>query len=97
MKVKAKLKKDVVNVKVLAKHQNVGPEEAEKKKVDPNFITSVVAKANGKVVYEMSGSGFMSKNPLFKFKFKGAKAGDELEVTWTDLKGKTESKKAKIK
>jgi len=97
MKVKAKLKGDVVNVKVLAKHQNVGPEEAEKKKVEPNFITSVVAKANGKVVYEMSGSGFMSKNPLFKFKFKGAKAGDEVEVTWTDLKGKTESKKTKVK
>ena len=97
MKVKAKLKDDVVNAKVLAKHQNIGPEEAEKKKVDANFITSVVAKVGDKVVYEMSGSGFMSKNPLFKFKFKGAKAGDELEVTWTDLKGKTESKKAKIK
>jgi sulfur-oxidizing protein SoxZ len=97
MKVKAKLKGDVVNVKVLAKHQNIGPEEAEKKKVDANFITSVVAKANGKVVYDLSGSGFMSKNPLFKFKFKGAKAGDEVEVTWTDLKGKTESKKTKVK
>jgi sulfur-oxidizing protein SoxZ len=97
MKVKAKLKGDVVNVKVLAKHKNVGPEEAKKKKTDPNFITNVVAKANGKVIYEMSGSGFVSKNPLFKFKFKGAKVGDEVEVTWTDLKGKTESKKTKVK
>jgi len=38
----------------------------------------------------------MSKNPLYKFKFKGKK-GDELEVTWTDLKGGTKTKKAKIK
>jgi hypothetical protein len=38
----------------------------------------------------------MSKDPLFKFKFKGKK-GDELEVTWTDLKGETKTKKAKIK
>lgn len=97
MKVKAKLKGDVVKVKVLAKHANVGPEEAEKKKVEANFITSLVAKAGDKVVFEISGSGFISKNPLFKFQFKGAAKGDELEVTWTDLKGETETKKAKIK
>jgi sulfur-oxidizing protein SoxZ len=97
MKVKAKLKGDVINVKVLAKHVNAGPEEAEKKKIDANFITSVVAKCNDKVVYEMSGSGFVSKNPLYKFKFKGAKKGDKVEVTWTDLKGKTETKAKAIK
>lgn len=97
MKVKAKLKGDVVNVKVLAKHGNVGPEEAEKKKVDANFITTVVAKCNDKVVYEMNGSGFISKNPLYKFKFKGAKKGDKVEVTWTDLKGETKTKAKAIK
>jgi sulfur-oxidizing protein SoxZ len=97
MKVKAKLKDDVVKVKVLAKHVNAGPEEAEKKKIDANFIKQIVAKCNDKVVFEMSGSGFISKNPLFKFKFKGAKAGDKLEVTWTDLKGNTKSKVAKVK
>ncbi len=97
MKVKAKLKGDVVKVKVLAKHKNVGPEEAKKKNTEANFITNVVAKVGDKVVFEVSGSGFISKNPLFKFQFKGAKAGDELDVTWTDLKGKTKTKKAKIK
>jgi len=97
MKVKAKLKGDVIKVKVLAKHANVGPEEAEKKKVEANFITSVIAKCNDKVVYELSGSGFISKNPLFKFQFKGAKKGDKVEVTWTDLKGKTETKAKAIK
>jgi len=97
MKVKAKLKDDVVKVKVLAKHVNAGPEEAAKKKIEANFIKQVVAKCNDKVVFEMSGSGFISKNPLFKFKFKGAKKGDELEVTWTDLKGNTKSKVAKVK
>jgi sulfur-oxidizing protein SoxZ len=96
MKVKAKEKDGIVKVKVLAKHQNIGPEEAEKKKKEANFITTVVAKVGDKVVYEMNGSGFMSKNPLFKFKFKGKK-GDELEVTWTDLKGESKTKKAKIK
>ncbi len=96
MKVKAKEKDGIVKVKVLAKHQNIGPEEGEKKKKEANFITSVIAKVGDKVVYELSGSGFMSKNPLYKFKFKGAK-GDELEVTWTDLKGETKTKKVKVK
>jgi len=96
MKVKAKEKDGIVKVKVLAKHQNIGPEEGEKKKKEANFITSVIAKVGDAVVYDLSGSGFMSKNPLFKFKFKGKK-GDELEVTWTDLKAETKTKKVKIK
>jgi len=96
MKVKAKEKNGIVKVKVLIKHQNIGPEEAEKKKKEPNFVTNVVAKVGDKTVYEMNGSGFVSKNPLLKFKFKGKK-GDEIEVTWTDLKGNSKTKKAKIK
>jgi len=96
MKVKAKEKDGIVKVKVLAKHQNIGPEEAEKKKKEANFITSVIAKVGDTVVFDMSGSGFMSANPLYKFKFKGKK-GDKLEVTWTDLKGESNTKKAKIK
>jgi len=96
MKVKAKEKNGIVKVKVLAKHQNVGPEEGEKKKKEANFITTVVAKVGDAVVYELSGSGFMSKDPLFKFKFNGKK-GDKLDVTWTDLKGESKSKTAKIK
>ena len=97
MKVKAKLKGDVVKVKVLAEHVNAGPEEAEKKKIEPNFIKSLTAKCNNKVVFEVSGSGFVSKNPQFAFTFKGGAKGDEVEVTWTDLKGNTKSKKKAIK
>jgi sulfur-oxidizing protein SoxZ len=96
MKVKAKEKDGIVKVKVLAKHQNIGPEEGEKKKKEANFITSVVAKVGDAIVFDMNGSGFMSKDPLYKFKFKGKK-GDKIEVTWIDLKGETKSKEAKIK
>ncbi|MBL6973760.1 MAG: thiosulfate oxidation carrier complex protein SoxZ, partial [Sulfurimonas sp.] len=45
---------------------------------------------------EVSMSGFMSENPLVKFKFKGKK-GDTLEFTTTDNNGKTETGKKKIK
>ncbi len=97
MKVKAKLKGDVVSVKVLIKHPNLTYDQAKKKGKEANFITHITGKANDKVVFDMSSSQFLSKNPLIKFKFKGAKKGDKVEVTWVDLKGNTKSKKAKIK
>lgn len=97
MKIKAKLKGDVVQVKVMAKHDMLTYDQAKKKGVDANFITHISATANGKVVYDVSTSQFWSKNPQFKFAFKGAKAGDELSITWVDLKGNTVTEAKKIK
>jgi len=97
MKIKAKLKGDVVQVKVMAKHDMLTYDQAKKKGVDANFITHISAKANGKVVYDASTSQFWSKNPQFKFEFKGAKKGDKVEITWVDLKGNTVTEAKKIK
>ena len=97
MKIKAKLKGDVTQVKVMAKHAMLTYDQAKKKGVDANFITHITAKANGKVVYDVSTSQFWSKNPQFKFSFKGAAKGDKVEITWTDLKGNTVTEDKKIK
>jgi sulfur-oxidizing protein SoxZ len=80
MKIKAKLKGDVVDVKVMAKHDMLTYDQAKKKGVDANFITHITATANGKVVYDVSTSQFWSKNPQFKFSFKGAAKGDEVSI-----------------
>jgi hypothetical protein len=46
----------------------------------------------------MSTSQFLSKNPIFKFQFKGDfKKGDKLLMSWVDRKGKTGKGKGKIK
>ena len=100
MKIKAKSKGGIVSVKVLAKHDMVTYNQAEKKTGDrnnANFITHISASVNGKVVFDASTSQFLSKNPIFKFKFKGAKKGDELSMTWVDKKGKTVTDSSKIK
>jgi sulfur-oxidizing protein SoxZ len=102
MKIKAKLKKGVVAVKAMAKHDMWTYDIAEKKTGDrnnANFITHISATAAGKTVLDASTSQFLSKNPIFKFEFKGAdfKKGDALEMTWVDLKGNTKTKKTKIK
>ena len=97
MKVKAKLKKGVVGVKVLAKSPMVGKEEAALKKVAVEFITHMTAKVNGAVVWEASTGPFLSKNPYMQFAFGGAAKGDKITVDWVDSNGKTASKTAKIK
>ena len=97
MKIKAKEKNGVVKVKAMFKSLMADKEEAEKKKIKPEFITYILGKANGKVVFEATTSGFMSENPLIKFSFTGAKKGDELEFTLTDNHGKTKTGKKKIK
>ena len=96
-KIKAKLKNGIVEVKALATHPMLSFQEAERAKKEANFITYVVAKVGGKVVYEASTSQFLSKDPYMKFSFKGGNVGDELEITWKDLKGATDTSTEKIK
>ncbi len=102
MKIKAKLKNGVVSVKAMAKHKMWTYDIAKKKtgnRDDANFITHINASVNDKVVFDASTSQFLSKNPIFKFKFKadGFKKGDKIAMTWVDLKGHTKTSKSKIK
>ena len=102
MKIKAKLKKGVIKVKALAKHDMSTYDIAEKKTGDrenANFITHLSGTINGKTVLDMSTSQFLSKNPIFKFKIKGDefKKGDKLILTWTDRKNNSKTSKSKIK
>jgi len=96
-RIKAKLKKGIVTVKALANHEMLSYREAKSKKKDVNFITYMTAKVNDKIVYEVSTSQFLSKNPYIKFKFKGAQKGDKVVITWNDLKGTTQESTGKIK
>jgi sulfur-oxidizing protein SoxZ len=102
MRIKAKIKNGVVSVKAMAKHDMWTYDIAEKKTGDrnnANFITHIDAKVGDKTVLDASTSQFLSKNPIFKFKFKadGFKKGDKMEMTWVDLKGNTKTSKSKLK
>lgn len=96
-RIKAKLKKGIVTVKAMAKHAMLSYAEAKKAKKEVNFITYMTAKYDGKIVYEVSTSQFLSKNPYIKFKFKGGEKGKKIEITWTDLKGVSQTSTGKIK
>jgi len=96
MKIKAKEKAGVVKAKVAISHNMLTYDQAKKKGKEANFITHITATVGDKVVYDASTSQFLSKNPLIKFKFAGKK-GDELKITYTQLKGEVFFATKKIK
>ena len=96
MKIKAKEKKGVVKVKAMFTSLMADKEEAVKKGIKASYIKYIVAKVNDAIVYEVSMSGFMSENPLLKFKFNGKK-GDKVVFTTIDNEGKEQTGKKKIK
>jgi len=97
MRIKAKVKKDVTIVKFMAKHIMLSRAEAIKKKKKPNYITSIIATINNEIVFEVSTSQSLSKNPYLKFKFKGGHKGDKIIITWKDLQGNSKIGKVKLK
>lgn len=94
MKVRAKLKKGVVEVKLLAKH----PMESGLRKGKPaKYMTTLNASVKGNKVFSIHTSAGISKDPYFKFYFKGASKGDKIMLDWIDNTGATAKKTVKIK
>jgi sulfur-oxidizing protein SoxZ len=92
MKMRANMMNDgVAEVRVLMSHpmetgQRKGPDG---KLVPMHFIEIVTVKLNGKVVINGQTSQSVSRNPVFAFRLKGAKAGDKIEISWLDNEGET--------
>jgi sulfur-oxidizing protein SoxZ len=89
MKIRATLQGDVADVRVLMAHpmETGQRKDAAGKLVPLHFIQTITAQLNGKTVFTADVSQAVSRNPVFAFKVKGAKAGDKLSVTWQDNAG----------
>ena len=89
MKIRATLQGDVADVRVLMAHpmETGQRKDAAGKIVPMHFIQTITAQLNGKTVFAADVSQAVSRNPVFAFKVKGAKAGDKLSVTWQDNQG----------
>lgn len=89
MKVRATLKGDIVDVRVLMNHpmETGQRKDASGNLVPRHFIQEVVLKVNGRVVMEGQVSQAISRNPVFSFRLKGVAKGDKLEIAWLDNKG----------
>jgi sulfur-oxidizing protein SoxZ len=89
MKIRVTLQGEVADVRVLMAHpMETGlRKDAAGKLVPTHFIQTITAQLNGKTVFAADVSQSVSRNPVFAFKVKGAKAGDKLSITWQDNKG----------
>lgn len=98
MKIRAQMKGDICDIKVLMSH----PMETGQRKdtagatIPPHFIQTLSVAINGKVVVDGQTGTSVSRNPVFGFKVKGAKAGDKVTVKWTDNKGDSRTDEATV-
>ena len=98
MKIRANLKDDSTEVKVLMAHEmETGQRKDAQGKVIPAwFIQNVKVTHNDKVVLAAQWGTAISKNPFLSFKFKGGAKGDKVRITWTDNHGDSRTDEATI-
>ena len=91
MKIRTTVGAEFTEVRVLMVHpmETGNRKDPSGKPIPTHFIQEMSVKLNGKTVLEGQISQAVSRNPVFSFKLKGAKAGDKLEIAWLDNRGET--------
>ena len=100
IKIRAKSKEGVTTVKALMTHPMETGLRKDKKTgnmIPAHFIQNVTAKHNGSEVLSAEWGGSVSKNPYLSFKFSGGAKGDDIEISWKDNKGESDSATAQIR
>ncbi len=100
MRVQAKAKNGVTQVKALINHpMETGNRKDEKtgKLIPAHFIEEVVCEYKGAQVMVAEWSGGISKNPYIAFDFKGGAEGETVKVSWKDNQGGTDTLDVVIK
>jgi sulfur-oxidizing protein SoxZ len=98
MKIRAQMKGDLAEVRVLMSHpmETGQRKDNDGKTVPAHFIQTMSIALNGKTVVSGQLGTSVSRNPVFGFKIKGAKAGDKVAVNWIDNKGDKRSDEATV-
>jgi sulfur-oxidizing protein SoxZ len=98
MKIRATLKGDVADIRVLVAHpmETGQRRDAAGALVPTHFIQSMIVTHNGNTVYDGQWSQAISRNPVFAVRVKGAKLGDKIVVSWVDNKNDKRSDEAVV-
>ena len=98
MRIRAQIKDSVTEVRVLMAHpMETGlRKDSAGKTIAAHYISDVQATGAGHTVMSAKWGQAVSQNPYLQFRFKGAKAGDKVAVTWTDNTGDTRTDEAAI-
>ena len=99
IKIRAKLSDGVTTVKALIQHPMETGQRKDKKTgklIPAHFIQEVTCEHSGTNVMPALWGPAVSKNPYLSFKFKGAKVGDSLKLSWVDNKGESDSTETQV-
>ena len=98
MRIRAQVKDGLTDVRVLMSHpMETGLRKDTAGKIIPAlYINDVKATSGGKTVLTAKWGQAISQNPYPQFRFKGAKAGDKVVVTWSDNVGDTRTDEVAI-
>ena len=98
MRIRAASKDGVTDARVLMAHpmETGFRKDASGKTVPAHYINDVKATSGGRTVLTAKWGQAISQNPYLQFRFKGAKPGDKVTVTWTDNMGETRTDEATI-
>jgi sulfur-oxidizing protein SoxZ len=98
-RLKAKAENGETTVKALIKH----PMETGRRKdketgelVPSHYIKEVTCSYQGEPVLKTEWGPTISRNPFLSFTFTGGAPGEEVELSWEDNKGNSESASATI-
>lgn len=98
IKIRATMKGDVTEIRVSVTHAMETGQRKDKadKTIAAHFIQTIDIDVGDKRVIEGQTGSFISRNPVFTFKVKGAKAGEKVVVNWVDSKGDKRTDEATI-
>lgn len=98
IRIRAVARGDSVEVQALIQHpMDTGlAKDGKGKLIPPHYIEIVTCEHAGRPVLTAYWGPAISKDPYFRFRFKGGKKGDPLKISWIDNQGKRDSLDAKI-
>jgi sulfur-oxidizing protein SoxZ len=83
----------VATVKFIIQHpmliERVDPKTGQT--LPPHFIEEVKVSLRGEMLLEAAWGQAISVNPFFQFNYTGAKAGDEITISWRDNRGQSDT------
>lgn len=98
IKIRATLVGDIVDVRLMAPHimESGQRRDANNRIIPAHHIERLIITHNGKVMVDAELGGAVAKNPVMGFKFRGAKVGDKIAVSWVDTSGEKRSDEVSV-
>jgi sulfur-oxidizing protein SoxZ len=98
IRIRARLNDGITDVQILMPHpMETGlRHDGSGQAVPAHYITDMTVRLAERTVFSARMSIAVSRDPLLAFRFKGARIGDRLQVSWTDSMGQVRADTALV-